>query len=139
SPLKAPSMELQAAFDVIYTHTEGEPLCIVHSGIPYPANSSVLEKKKFLQEHYDWLRLALMREPREHKDMVGVFVTPPSSPEFDAGLIYMDATQYQYICGHATIPVAMAIVALGMARRSHGATTKLRFENFPQTVTASLG
>ena len=29
-------MRKQDAFDVIYTHTEGEPLCIVHSGIPIP-------------------------------------------------------------------------------------------------------
>jgi proline racemase len=26
-------MRKQDAFDVIYTHTEGEPLCIVHSGM----------------------------------------------------------------------------------------------------------
>ena len=36
-------MRKQDAFDVIYTHTEGEPLCIVHSGIPYPAGSTILE------------------------------------------------------------------------------------------------
>ena len=93
-------MRQQNVFDVIYTHTEGEPLCIIHSGIPYPAGSSILEKRRFLEENYDWLRCALMREPRGHKDMFGVFLTPPSSPEYDAGLIYIDGTQYSHMCGH---------------------------------------
>ena len=34
-----------------------------------------------------------MREPRGHKDMFGVFLTPPSSPDYDAGLIYIDGTR----------------------------------------------
>ena len=28
-----------------------------------------------------------MREPRGHKDMFGVFLTPPSASDYDAGLI----------------------------------------------------
>jgi proline racemase len=131
-------MRFQDTFDVIYTHTEGEPLCIVHSGIPYAAGTSVLQKKQFLEANYDWLRLALMREPRGHKDMVGVFLTPPSSPEFDAGLIYMDATQYQYMCGHGTIAIAMAMVALGMARRNEDGYTVIRFETLAGPVTAEV-
>lgn len=131
-------MRIEDTYDVLYTHTEGEPLCIVHSGIPYPAGTSVLEKKQYLEAHYDWLRLALMREPRGHKDMVGVFLTPPSSPEFDAGLIYMDATQYQYMCGHGTIAVAMAMVARGMVRRGDGPLTTIRFETLAGPVTAEV-
>jgi len=132
-------MRFQDTFDVIYTHTEGEPLCIIHSGIPYPANSSILEKKEFLESHYDWLRLAVMREPRGHKDMVGVFVTPPSSPEFDAGLLYIDATQYQYMCGHGTIAVSMAMVALGLVPRNPDGNTTIRFETLAGPVTAEVG
>src|SRR5213592_3426686 len=113
----APTMRKQDAFDVIYTHTEGEPLCIVHSGIPYPPGTTILEKRAFLEQDYDWLRMALMREPRGHKDMFGVFLTPPSSPEYDAGLIYIDGTQYSHMCGHGTIAVGMAMVALGLVRR----------------------
>ena len=87
-------MRSNTAFDVVYTHTEGEPTCIIHSGIFYPPRSSILEKRRFLEENYDWLRTALMREPRGHKDMFGVFLTPASEPGFDAGLIWIDGTQY---------------------------------------------
>ena len=103
-------MQKQDVFDVIYTHTEGEPLCIIHSGIPYPAKSTILEKRQFLTENYDWLRKSLMREPRGHNDMFGVFLTPPSSPDYDAGLIYIDGLTYSHMCGHGTIAVAMVMV-----------------------------
>ena len=53
--------------------------CASSSGIPYPAGSTILEKRAFLEQRYDWLRKALMREPRG-QDMFGVFLTPPSSP-----------------------------------------------------------
>ena len=70
--------------DVIYTHTEGEPTCIVHSGVRYPHGLDILGKRRHLEQHYDWLRKALMQEPRGHRDMYGVFLTPPTyfiSPE----------------------------------------------------------
>lgn len=131
-------MRKQDVFDVIYTHTEGEPLCIIHSGIPYPAQSTILEKRQFLMENYDWLRQALMREPRGHNDMFGVFLTPPSSPEFDAGLVYIDGKTYSHMCGHGTIAVAMVMVALGMVPRSDSGTTTIRFETTAGLVLAEV-
>jgi proline racemase len=131
-------MRQQDVFDVIYTHTEGEPLCIIHSGIPYPAGSDILEKRRFLEQNYDWLRCALMREPRGHKDMFGVFLTPPSSTEYDAGLIYIDGTQYSHMCGHGTIAVAMAMVALGLVRRGENGRTMIRFETTAGLVVAEV-
>ncbi|GGE53061.1 4-hydroxyproline 2-epimerase [Agaricicola taiwanensis] len=131
-------MRIQDTFDVIYTHTEGEPLCIIHSGIPYPAGSSILEKRQFLEENYDWLRKALMREPRGHTDMFGVFLTPPSSPDYDAGLIYIDGTEYSHMCGHGTIAVAMAMVTHGFVRRSDSGITKIRFETTAGLVVAEV-
>ena len=131
-------MRKQDSFDVIYTHTEGEPLCIIHNGIPYPAGSSILEKRAFLEANYDWVRTALMREPRGHRDMFGVFLTPPSSPDYDAGLIYIDGTQYSHMCGHGTIAVAMAMVANGFVRRSDDGITKIRFETTAGPVHAEV-
>jgi len=131
-------MRVQDVYNVIYTHTEGEPLCIIYSGVPYPANSSILEKRAFLEENYDWLRKALMREPRGHADMFGVFLTPPSSREFDAGLIYIDGKEYSHMCGHGTIAVAMAMVANGLVRRSPDGLTKIRFETTAGLVVAEV-
>ena len=131
-------MRKQDVFDVIYTHTEGEPLCIIHSGIPYPAGSDILAKRRFLEANYDWLRLALMREPRGHRDMFGVFLTPPSSPDYDAGLIYIDGTQYSHMCGHGTIAVGMAMVALGLVKMGPDGRTTIRFETTAGRVVAEV-
>jgi proline racemase len=128
----------QDTFDVIYTHTEGEPLCIIQGGIPYPAGSTILEKRVFLETHYDWVRLALMREPRGHRDMFGVFLTPPSDANSDAGLIYIDGTQYSHMCGHGTIAVAMAMVARGLVPRGDGDRTTIRFETTAGPVVAEV-
>jgi proline racemase len=124
--------------DCIYTHTEGEPTCIVPSGIPYPPNSSLLEKRRFLEENYDWLRKALMREPRGHKDMFGVFVTPPSSPETDAGIIWMDGDRFVDMCGHGTIALSMVMVSHGLVPR-RGDITTIRLETTAGLVTSEVG
>ena len=79
-----------------------------------------------------------MREPRGHKDMFGVFLTPPSSPDHDAGLIYIDGTQYSHMCGHGTIAVGMAMVALGMVKRGAGERTTIRFETTAGPVIAEV-
>ncbi|TKT69456.1 proline racemase family protein [Aquamicrobium sp. LC103] len=131
-------MKFQNAFDVIYTHTEGEPLCIIHSGIPYPVGSTIVAKRAFLKANYDWVRKALMREPRGHGDMFGVFLTPPSSPEYDAGLIYIDGTEYSHMCGHGTIAVAMAMVAHGFVAPGENGTTRIRFETTAGLVVAEV-
>ncbi len=124
-------------FDVIYTHTEGEPTCIVHSGIFYPPDSDILGKRAFLQTHYDWLRQALMREPRGHQHMFGVFLTPPSSPEFDAGMLWFDSERFVDMCGHGTIALSMAIIAHGLIPRC-SETGVIRYETPAGPVTAEV-
>jgi proline racemase len=131
-------MRSNIAFDVVYTHTEGEPTCIIHSGIFYPPGSNILQKRQYLEEHFDWVRIALMREPRGHRDMFGVFLTPPSQPGFDAGLIWIDGTQYSHMCGHGTIAVSMAMVALGMVPRGEDGRTTIRFETTAGPVTSEV-
>ncbi|MEL5878432.1 proline racemase family protein [Cereibacter sphaeroides] len=131
-------MRVQDVYNVIYIHTEGEPLCIIYSGVPYPAGSTILEKRAFLEENYDWLRKALMREPRGHADMFGVFLTPPSSRDYDAGLIYIDGKEYSHMCGHGTIAVAMAMVANGLVARDPSGLTRIRFETTAGLVVAEV-
>lgn len=124
-------------YDVIYTHTEGEPSCIVHSGIIYPPNTDILEKRRFLEENYDWLRKALMREPRGHHHMFGVFLTPPSSAESDAGMIWFDGERFIDMCGHGTIALSMAIVAHGLIPKA-AETGRVRYETTAGRVVADV-
>jgi proline racemase len=114
--------------DVIYTHTEGEPTCIIHSGIAYPYGLDILGKRQFLIDNYDHVRTSLMCEPRGHHDMFGVFVTPPSSPDADAGMIWMDSERYVEMCGHGTIALSMVMVSHRMVNNIADPTTWITFE-----------
>ena len=124
--------------DVTYTHTEGEPTCIIHSGVDYPLNGDILAKRRFLESDYDWLRQALMCEPRGHQHMFGVFVAPPSSPEFDAGMIWIDGHRWHDMCGHGTIALGMAMVANGLVPEGPDGRTTIRFETTAGPVTAEV-
>ena len=125
------------SIDVIYTHTEGEPTCIVHSGIQYPPGSDIHAKRSFLQEHHDNLRKGLMREPRGHHHMFGVFMTPPSGPDTDAGMLWMDGERFVEMCGHGTIALGMAMVSQGLVPRT-GDETEIRFETPVGLVRATV-
>lgn len=125
--------------DCIYTHTEGEPTCIIHGGVTYPAGLDILGKRTFLQENYDYVRLALMREPRGHKDMFGVFVTPPSEPDTDAGMLWMDGERFVEMCGHGTIALSMVMVSHRLIHRITEPLTTIRYETPAGRVTAEVG
>ena len=68
----------------IDSHTEGEPTCIVHAGIAYPAVSDILATRAYLEANYDWLRRALMREPRTptHAPIASIFGSLDSTAIF---------------------------------------------------------
>ncbi len=124
--------------DVIYTHTEGEPTCIIHSGIPYPFGSDILEKRTFLKENLDYVRTALMREPRGHQDMFGVFLTPPAGPDADAGMLWIDGERFVEMCGHGTIALSMAMVSHQFVLSSSSGLTRIRFETPAGNVVSEV-
>lgn len=98
----------------IETHTAGEPLRIVTSGIPEISGRSVLEKRRYFMENLDHLRRALILEPRGHADMYGAVITEPSSEEAHFGVIFMHNEGYSTGCGHAVIALAKVAVLTGM-------------------------
>ena len=123
--------------DAIYTQTEGQQTCIVYDGIPYPYGTDILEKQRFLSENYEWLIHALLREPRGSVGMYGAFVTPPSGPDSDAGVIWTEGEIFHDMCGHGTIALGMAMVALGLTPATEEVTT-IRFESTSGPVTAEV-
>ncbi len=131
-------MQRSQFLDVIYTHTEGEPTCIVHSGIPYPHGLDILGKRQYLIDNFDHIRTALMREPRGHNDMFGVFLTPPSQPGMDAGMLWIDGERFVEMCGHGTIALAMVMVSHGMVAKAEEPTTWIDFETPAGPVKAEV-
>ena len=62
----------------------------------------------------DELRLLLMREPRGHGAMSGAILQPPTRPDADWGVIFIEVSGCLPMCGHGTIGVATVLVETGM-------------------------
>lgn len=103
------------------THTAGEPLRIVTGGMPELPGASILARRRYMQEHYDHIRKALMWEPCGHYNMYGCILTPPVTPGADLGVLFMHNEGYSTMCGHGTIGLVTALLETGalVARGEH--------------------
>ena len=100
----------------IDSHTMGESTRIVYEGFPELAGETMMAKKNYVCEHFDYLRKALMLEPRGHRDMFGALLTRPVHEEADVGVIFMDSASYLNMCGHGSIGTAAMLVETGMVK-----------------------
>lgn len=110
-------MQTNRTISTVEVHTGGEPFRIVTSGMPRLRGNTIVERRKWLLEHADDIRQALMFEPRGHADMYGGYLTEPVSPEADFGIIFMHNEGYSDHCGHGVIALATAAVELGWVER----------------------
>ena len=89
-------------------HTGGEPLRVIVDGLPPIEGRTVLEKRRYFREQYDYLRTGLMWEPRGHSDMYGAVITSSVDADFD--VFFMHNEGYSTMCGHAIIALAKLAV-----------------------------
>jgi trans-L-3-hydroxyproline dehydratase len=89
-------------------HTGGEPLRVIVDGLPPIEGQTVLEKRRYFRDHYDYLRTGLMWEPRGHADMYGAVVTPSADADFDVFFLHNEG--YSTMCGHAIIALTKLVV-----------------------------
>ena len=107
-------MKLIKSVHTVDTHTEGESTRVVVGGIPKITGHTMPEKKEWLEKNLDYLRTALMLEPRGHNDMFGAILTEPTVEEADYGIIFMDGGGYLNMCGHGTIGAMTVAVETGI-------------------------
>ena len=94
-------------------HVGGEPLRLILKG-PQLKGKTVLEKRAYMMQHYDFIRTAVVLEPRGHDDMYGAVLTEPSDPAADLGVIFIDGAFYNNMCGHGAIAIATIAVEMGL-------------------------
>ena len=109
-------MKIAHVFTSVDTHTGGEPTRTITGGLPHIPGKTIVEKMTYLRENMDWVRTALMFEPRGHSVMSGVILTEPTHPEADIGVIFIETGGYLPMCGHDTIGVSTALVETGMVK-----------------------
>jgi proline racemase len=101
-------------FSAVDSHTEGMPTRVITGGIPALPGATMLERKLQFEAERDDLRLLLMREPRGHGAMSGAILQPPTIPDADWGVLFIEVSGCLPMCGHGTIGVATVLVETGM-------------------------
>jgi len=119
----------------IDAHAEGEPFRVITSGFPELPGDTILARRRYAKAHYDYLRTALMWEPRGHADMYGCIVTPPVTPGADAGVLFIHNEGFSTMCGHGVIGFTTVALETGMFLMSEPETT-LRIDTPAGLVTA---
>jgi proline racemase len=98
----------------IDAHAAGEPLRIITGGLPDLPGVTILERRRYMREHLDHVRRALMWEPRGHYNMYGCVLTPPVTPEAHLGVVFMHNEGYSTMCGHGVIALVTALLETGV-------------------------
>jgi proline racemase len=111
-----------AIITTIDAHAAGEPLRIITGGLPPLAGSTMLERRRFMREHYDHIRRALMWEPRGHFNMYGAVLTPPVTPEADLGVLFLHNEGYSTMCGHGVIALVTTLLKTGIIQAKEPST-----------------
>ncbi|MEV4334562.1 proline racemase family protein [Streptomyces sp. NPDC049597] len=96
------------------SHTEGMPTRVVTGGVGPVPGDTMAERRRHAVEHLDGLRRFLVDEPRGHGAMSGAILQPPTRPDADWGVLYIEVSGFLPMCGHGTIGVATVLVETGM-------------------------
>ncbi|WP_299347931.1 4-hydroxyproline epimerase [uncultured Maritalea sp.] len=97
-------------FKCIDGHTCGNPVRLVAEGGPELKGANMLEKRAHFLAEYDWVRTALMFEPRGHDVMSGSILYPSTRDDCDIAILFIETSGCLPMCGHGTIgTVTMAI------------------------------
>ncbi|MBN9057920.1 MAG: 4-hydroxyproline epimerase, partial [Rhizobiales bacterium] len=97
-------------FSCIDGHTCGNPVRLVAGGGPRLEGANMIEKRAHFLAEYDWIRTGLMFEPRGHDMMSGSILYPPTRPDCDVAVLFIETSGCLPMCGHGTIgTVTMAI------------------------------
>ena len=101
-------------FKCIDGHTCGNPVRVVAEGGPELIGNSMSEKRQHFLHEYDWIRKGLMFEPRGHDMMSGSILYPPSDPENDIGVLFIETSGCLPMCGHGTIGTVTIAIEEGL-------------------------
>jgi proline racemase len=107
-------MRAQKVFAAVDSHTEGMPTRVVTAGIGVLPGATMFDRMRYLVTERDDLRTLLMYEPRGHAAMSGAILQPPTRPEADAGVVFIEVSGCLPMCGHGTIGTATVLVETGM-------------------------
>ena len=101
-------------FHCIDAHTCGNPVRVVTSGAPQLDGETMLDRREHFMREFDWIRTALMFEPRGNAMMSGSMLYPSSREDCDIGILYIETSGCLAMCGHGTIGTVTIAIEKGL-------------------------
>ncbi|HTI02596.1 MAG TPA: 4-hydroxyproline epimerase [Acidisoma sp.] len=102
-------------FSCIDGHTCGNPVRLVSGGGPLLRGETMSERRQDFIARHDWVRRALMFEPRGHDVMSGSILYPPTREDCDIGILFIEVSGCLPMCGHGTIGTVTMALENGLA------------------------
>ena len=116
-------MRTSKVVHAVDSHTEGMPTRVITGGVGVLPGATMNDKRLHVMNEADDLRTLLMYEPRGHASMSGAILQPPTRPDCDWGVVYIEVSGCLPMCGHGTIGVATVLVETGMVEVTEPITT----------------
>src|SRR6476469_1920802 len=116
-------MRSKVVFHAVDSHTEGMPTRVITGGVGVLPGDTMAERRLRFMAERDDLRTLLMYEPRGHASISGAILQPPTRPDADFGVLFIEVSGCLPMCGHGTIGVATVLVETGMVEVTEPVTT----------------
>lgn len=116
-------MRTSKVLHAVDSHTEGMPTRVITGGVGALPGATMADRRSWFLANSDGLRTLLMYEPRGHASMSGAILQPPTRPDADFGVLYIEVSGCLPMCGHGTIGVATVLVETGMVEVTEPVTT----------------
>ncbi|MEO3472345.1 4-hydroxyproline epimerase [Roseomonas sp. CAU 1739] len=112
-------------FSCIDGHTCGNPVRLVAGGGPLLQGATMIEKRAHFLAEFDWIRTGLMFEPRGHDMMSGSILYPPTRPDCDIAILFIETSGCLPMCGHGTIGTVTMAIENGLVTPKQSGVLKL--------------
>jgi 4-hydroxyproline epimerase len=116
---------IRHTFFCVDGHTCGCPVRLVAGGGPLLAGATMSEKRQDFLKRCDWIRTALMFEPRGHDVMSGSILYPPTTADGDVSVLFIEVSGCLPMCGHGTIGTVTMALEQGLVTPSEPGRLKL--------------
>jgi proline racemase len=116
-------MRAKRVFHAVDSHTEGMPTRVITGGVGVIPGDTMFARRRYFMANLDHVRQLLMYEPRGHSAMSGALLQPPTRPDADWGVVFIEVSGCLPMCGHGTIGVATVLVETGMVEVTEPVTT----------------
>jgi 4-hydroxyproline epimerase len=99
---------------IVDSHTGGEPTRLIVDGGPDLGDGPLSERVKVFKEKFDYVRSAVVCEPRGSDVLVGALLCQAHDRSCFVGVIFFNNVGYLGMCGHGTIGLVATLAYQGV-------------------------